>query len=215
MVQRLEDEHLPTLVVGARGWEHPAWQGIYYPEDLPAQWRLAYYANDFRGVLVPASHWTGMRAQDWQDWAEDATAPFRFYLELPSKAPERARATERLGACREALGDKLAAVLVSDRANPHSLGTQPHDCRALEPLSEKGRGTAHWALDPAPSQAGRLEVALIGPAGLSNLRGLRTLIEALVGSPTPRPKALLLTGSPPDPEDLDRLKTLVRLMGLA
>lgn len=32
----------------------PFWANGYYPEDMPAEWQLAYYANEFRRLYVPA-----------------------------------------------------------------------------------------------------------------------------------------------------------------
>ncbi len=41
------------LHIAARGLEHPQWVGSYYPEGLPAEWRLDFYANRFRALLLP------------------------------------------------------------------------------------------------------------------------------------------------------------------
>ena len=43
------------LLLRARDWEHPAWNQEFYPDDLPEDWRLSYYANEFPVVLVPVS----------------------------------------------------------------------------------------------------------------------------------------------------------------
>jgi len=41
------ENELAELVVGARGWEHAQWLETYYPDDLPEDWQLDYYANEF------------------------------------------------------------------------------------------------------------------------------------------------------------------------
>jgi uncharacterized protein YecE (DUF72 family) len=68
------------LRVGAVGWDHAHWQDNYYPDDLPAEWRLSFYANEFPAVLVPQQQWQ----EHWQqlaDWVEDVPDEFRFYLQ--------------------------------------------------------------------------------------------------------------------------------------
>jgi len=214
MAQHSENARPGALIVGARGWEHPGWQGSYYPDDLPEDWRLAYYANDFRGVLVPASFWTGDRPPDWHSLAEDTSDPFRFFLELPAEPVARNRAMERLSVCAQTLGARLGSLLVADVSQDWIDGLGARH-RRLCPLSASGTDSAHWALDPSPGEAARLEVALLSVSALSDMRRLRSVIEALAAAPVGGPKAILLTGSPPDSRALDRLKTLVRLMGLA
>lgn len=41
------------LHIAAYGLEHPQWVGTYYPEGMPAEWRLDFYANRFRALLLP------------------------------------------------------------------------------------------------------------------------------------------------------------------
>jgi hypothetical protein len=70
-----------TLMVGTWGWDHAAWAGSYYPEELPEDWRFGYYSNEYRAVLMPASHWH--LQQPLEDWIQDADDAFRMVLELP------------------------------------------------------------------------------------------------------------------------------------
>jgi len=41
------------LLIGTCGWDHGHWCGPFYDPDLPTDWRLTYYANLLRAVLVP------------------------------------------------------------------------------------------------------------------------------------------------------------------
>ena len=47
-----DTEHAHGLRLGARGWRHAHWENDFYPDDLPPDWQLAYYANEFSTVLV-------------------------------------------------------------------------------------------------------------------------------------------------------------------
>ena len=70
------------ILIGATGWLHPGWQDSFYPVDLPDDWKIAFYGNEFPVVLVPADVWeTGpLPVQEWLDNCEQS---FSFLLELP------------------------------------------------------------------------------------------------------------------------------------
>jgi len=75
--------HDKTIRVGACDWQHPQWQNCFYPDDLPQDWRLSYYANEFSTVLVPQSQWQASwqaEGADFEQWAEDVPEGFRFYF---------------------------------------------------------------------------------------------------------------------------------------
>lgn len=70
------------IAVGSRGWDHDHWAGSYYPHDLPPEWRLGYYANEFRGVLLPAPALAAAGAQTLTGWLDDMPEGFALWLEL-------------------------------------------------------------------------------------------------------------------------------------
>jgi len=74
------------LDVAAYGWLDEAWAASY-PEDMPLEWRLDYYANEFRSVVVPGGHWQERAEEALQEWVEEAHERFTFYWELESRAP--------------------------------------------------------------------------------------------------------------------------------
>lgn len=74
---------LAELVVGTYGWEHSAWLDVYYPDDLPEDWRLGYYANEFGCVVVPARVWGAASLGVIEQWLQDVGEDFMFFLELP------------------------------------------------------------------------------------------------------------------------------------
>jgi len=71
--------HDNTIRVGACGWDQTHWQGSFFPDDLPDDWRLSYYANEFSTVLVPEYEWKAADV-DFEQWAEDVPDDFRFYF---------------------------------------------------------------------------------------------------------------------------------------
>lgn len=72
------------VVMGACGWKHQAWLEDFYSEDLPEDWQLGFYSNEFSVVYVPASDW--ISEPDLSEWVEDIVDSFRFILEIPDNA---------------------------------------------------------------------------------------------------------------------------------
>ncbi len=69
------------LIVGAHGWDHADWNGTFYPEDLPEEWRLNYYSNEFSGVLVPEVVWRKADPEVVAGWCDEVAEGFLFFLE--------------------------------------------------------------------------------------------------------------------------------------
>ena len=70
------------VLIGACGWKHPSWLNDFYSDDLPEDWQLGFYSNEFPVVYVPSTDW--LDADDFDDWVEDVADSFRFILEIPS-----------------------------------------------------------------------------------------------------------------------------------
>ena len=70
------------VLMGACGWKHQAWLNDFYSEDLPEDWQLGFYSNEFPVVYVAASDW--LDESDLTGWTEDITDSFRFILEIPA-----------------------------------------------------------------------------------------------------------------------------------
>ncbi|MFV1997926.1 MAG: DUF72 domain-containing protein [Acidiferrobacterales bacterium] len=71
------------LMIGTIGWDHENWVGDFYPDDLPADWRFAYYSNDYRAVLATADHFKTFDNKTVSDWVEDCDETFGFIVEIP------------------------------------------------------------------------------------------------------------------------------------
>ncbi|MFO7602603.1 MAG: DUF72 domain-containing protein [Gammaproteobacteria bacterium] len=66
---------------GTVGWQHPQWHGGFYPEDLPEEWLLPFYGNEFPVVAVPMSAWDAAPATLTASWRDNSDAHFRFVFE--------------------------------------------------------------------------------------------------------------------------------------
>jgi hypothetical protein len=69
------------VLVGAAGWQHPAWRGRFYPDDMPDDWMLSYYNTQFQAVYLPATVWQAASEATWAQWLYDTRDGFFFVLE--------------------------------------------------------------------------------------------------------------------------------------
>ena len=98
----------PEIWIGARGWRHESWLGGFYPDDMPQEWWLAYYSNEFDSVLVPWDYLKDARPDTLQTWIEEASDSFVFFIELPLSAPK-----ELVVKILETLGPRLGGILLN------------------------------------------------------------------------------------------------------
>lgn len=154
------------LRYGARGWEHPGWAGTFYPDDLPPQWRLAYYANEFATVLVPWERWIGAPAAELAGWVEETGERFRFLLEVA----DAGRAAGRPEAAA-ALGPRFGGWVPA--------GPWPAGAAAMPLVTEGGRLALFPAGLPPPELRARLEglAATSGGDGFAIVTGTPTAAE--------------------------------------
>ena len=75
------------VLVGASGWQDPAWRGGFYPSDLPDDWTLSYYSTQFQAVYLPAPLWQAASDATWAEWLNDTHEAFHFVLEPADAAP--------------------------------------------------------------------------------------------------------------------------------
>ena len=99
--------------VGARGWEHEDWVGSFYPQDLPADWRLTYYNNFFTCCYLDYPAWAQQSEATLMQWVADILPRFRFVLEVPAGLSEHDHARLAILAPRTGLQDTSAGLLTS------------------------------------------------------------------------------------------------------
>ena len=145
--------------LGAIGWDHPAWNGAFYPDDMPSEWRLNYYNTLFECVYLPYTLWQSVAPETLEKWHADTLDSFRFVFE---PAPDAAASdTSRLNA----LGDK--AIVADPQSGPSLLWLKPDT--QIKPLAQSLQ-----ALEQATP------IYLISTSGnLAQLEQARTLLEVM------------------------------------
>ncbi len=94
-----------SVRVGACGWDPSGLTG-FYPDDLPEDWQLGYYANEFTAVWVPASD-LPQDEDELETWL-DVPEEFRFYIGVNDAEQQDVSAT--LQRLQPRLGKRLAGV---------------------------------------------------------------------------------------------------------
>lgn len=182
------------LRLGTVNWQRDSWLDDYYPDDLPDDWRLAYYANDCDCVLLPAGVWGGAAGvqvaeqpvEQLCEQLDETPETFRCFVQLPpGQSPCDDERLGRLDAQRTiVLVDEIDAGF--DRlAQWRALG--PDAWR--DPVG--GGLLVRWSpIDNSPR----------------TLRGLAEQLDAAA-------VALVLDGPTANPAGIAELRTLLELMG--
>jgi hypothetical protein len=207
-----------TILIGSYGWLHDEWLGEFYPEDLPDEWQLGYYGNEFQVVLVPADYWTA-GAGAIAEWLEETDESPRFICEWPGQVQDEA-ATDELLALFALLGDRVMGILlgIDDEPNEQvlTLASRLSQHYALcidagqdtgESVLEQIREYCHnknvslcWhgeAESAVNMSTGKLLVARINSTELDP-RTMRFIVEECIKQGKPdRDVALIFDGKPP------------------
>ena len=86
------------IVVGSRGWLHSTWSQSYYPDDIPDEWRMGFYGNEFNTLLVKWEEWGKRLDSEWLEQLEDLDEDFHLYLELPGEVQALPQGLTEVGA---------------------------------------------------------------------------------------------------------------------
>ena len=99
--------------LGAYGWQHAQLLNGFYPEDLPEDWQLMYYSNEFTTVLVPASYWQTNSLTDCAEWIDNVHENFQFCVECHVDMLEHV-SMQALSEALQILQPQLSALVFLD-----------------------------------------------------------------------------------------------------
>ncbi len=74
------------LMIGSFGLDVDAWQGGFYDDQLPADWRVASYSTLLRSVLLPQAEW---QKAVRENWINEVDEDFRFVLYAESAVNDK------------------------------------------------------------------------------------------------------------------------------
>jgi uncharacterized protein YecE (DUF72 family) len=67
-----------NIHIGTSGWHYRHWRGPFYPQDLPAQHYLEYYAQRFSTVEINNTFYRVPDKKTLVQWRETAPEDFLF-----------------------------------------------------------------------------------------------------------------------------------------
>ena len=137
------EKHQIVIDIAAYGWQSAPWQG-FYPADLPEDWRLDFYSNEFRSVLVPAGIWQQTTTDIVEEWLDAVHDQFRFYFEVSGDATPSGEQKELITLLGAQWGGWICRTADVADATPsvwYEGGAQPRQMReAIEQLEQNLRG---------------------------------------------------------------------------
>ena len=77
--------------VGSSGFSYDFWRGSFYPDDLPADSMLGFYARSFRAVEINNTFYRMPKADVMRRWAECVPAGFRFTIKASRRITHMSR----------------------------------------------------------------------------------------------------------------------------
>jgi hypothetical protein len=177
------------LMVGTVGLDVDAWQGSFYDQDLPTDWRIAHYSTLLRSVVLPEHEWHKAMAENW---AAEVDEDFRFVvcsgmagaaelLDVPASMAERvAGCIIEIQSLPLTGEDRSILARLADHM-PVCLD-QPADGKAsaeLDALCRQLGASRVWypSVRETPLASGRLLVALVDDATLPQLRSIISVLE--------------------------------------
>ena len=184
------------LMTGSFGLDVDAWQGSFYDEDLPLDWRAASYSTLLRSVLLPVQEWQKAIEQCWIDEVDEG---FRFVLYAEAKkTADLSSLTQKLQALPEDFSAQLAGVVlqiepelavsineseIKDLSQIFplclDLGTAAYATSGMDAYCDRADVAAVWypAVQPEPMPVGNFLVALIDQETLPEQREIVSKIE--------------------------------------
>ncbi|MGD8711397.1 MAG: hypothetical protein PVG50_01030 [Thiohalophilus sp.] len=220
--------HSHRILIGSLGWQFDDWQDSFYPEDLPLEWRLGYYSNEFPLAVI-----TDKERQDETELLESLDDCREDILLLLSVAITQPDDSASGLACRLARQFPRQAGLLlqvdpSVIADPDAwLERVAIECEELPlcilplaPLNEQWRAALQsrkigWGWNEHTDSDG----LGVGPLAIMQVeqgatpRELRERLEAgLAVSDEQRHVGLMFTGEPPSIEAMRQARTLDELM---
>lgn len=106
-----------TIHIGTSGWSYDHWTGPFYPPDLTAGERLAFYARHFDTVEINSSFYRLPSPKTIRNWCDSVPDGFRFalkasrYITHVKKLKDPNTGLGTLFECASMLGDRAGPIL--------------------------------------------------------------------------------------------------------
>ena len=106
------------VLAGTSGFSYKEWKGSFYPDDLPAERMLAFYAERLPAVEINNTFYRMPKPALLESWAAEVPPEFRFVLKASQRIThfkrlkETASEVEYFFGVASTLGERLGPALV-------------------------------------------------------------------------------------------------------
>lgn len=217
------------FLIGSHGWMHSQWESTFYPDDLPEDWQLGYYANEFSIAVIEQNAWNCLQKNPdiITDWISETESGLRFVCELSLACSEQ-ELNAHLSVISQLGNACLGVILLANESQPADslvtaiLNKLPVDMPCILDLTELPDVALlqQWQQQYPLSLCWRAMPDLVKPlfnnetdvnnnaiavirlqSGLFTLKQLRRVIESACNQAGADSNILLIVdGDPPDVE---------------
>jgi hypothetical protein len=133
---------------------------------MPADWRLAFFCNEFDAVVVPEARWTSVPPGVLAGWVAECGLRMRFFLEGREAAPVGG------GEAMEALGSQFGGFVAPGATCPAAVDHWAQGAEDLRALRAK--------IEQLAASGGDALLIIEGhPPSLPALQAARTIAQLL------------------------------------
>lgn len=184
-----------SILIGSSRYHVPEWLSAYFPADLPEDWRLDYYANDYQIVLFDHSCEYSAIDLTENDWPDS----LKLVYFMPSMSPDF---TDNKGSFQQIIVKAEPVTIVSEAPEvcDYCAGAEL-ECVLWQKVSDK-----EYASSKSSDNQRRI-VALHDDGG-----DLRRLRERLSHYNIDDQETWVFLDSPPD--RLEQINIMLDLMGI-
>lgn len=214
-----------NIRLGAYGWQHAHWLNRFYPEDLPEDWQLMYYSNEFNSVLVPAAYWQTHSIDDCVEWIGNVHEGFRFFVECHVDMFAHV-SKQTLSDALQVLQPQLSALVFPDAKQPMSEQVKKDFLDMIDLFGVDVCSAGDWFDSQQDSRVGGIWRDTGSEASnfafmennLTDLRVVRVLVEQFVaalesGGKSPEVATIIVNHPQLQADDLSKFRAVLELMG--
>jgi len=196
--------------IGTIGWLFAGWDRTYYPEDIPQEWKLGYYANELTAVVVPEDQWIQADPDQLEEMVEDVYEDFGFYFQIKTHWPT-AQQCEHL---KSIFAENFFGFLVD--AESVKLPADVDYSDFIFPACLYPGSGCSWSQLGSQLERAVSSDCVIRVTAEADLRLLKQHFEQLAEVVDfSRDVLILVDVAEPDPDFIRQLRTLLELMMIA
>jgi hypothetical protein len=200
-----------SISVGVFDWVNFPSQAEFYPDDLPEEWRLVYFSNEFNSACVKLA---GLETnlQLLCEWVEDLPTSFELCLYV-----EHIGQISMIQTLLQQEGCQIDA-LISDPQEDYNLLQKPE----LQSLLSSSTAVCPpsiceyrhiWTPENRVTENNRFAIIPVADNMRQNRQWIEQWLKDTESSSHPESKSLWLSGAHASYQQLSEIRTLIELMG--